>query len=124
MRLWTHGMVTLNTALFIPLLLTVLSSSIWNQALAILKAANQHLTAALYLVLTNAAAVALTFEILMLSRHLAFAGMVLLGADLTFSLIVLQNCARQFGFRVLDVFAQALNPLPLYALIGRRRSLA
>ena len=124
LKLWTHGAVSLNFFLFVPLLLTVLSSAIWNQALAMLKATNQHLTAAVWFATSTGSAVLIALISLHFTHFIGFAGAALLVTDSAFCLFVLHACSEHFGFSIVSGMREALNPRPLLVILRRRIRLA
>lgn len=122
LELWTHGRVAMHGALFAWLLASAVASVLWYGSLSVLKAANQHLHAAMVYVMASAAAIGLAAALLSQTNNLAYAGAALLVMDAAMTAYTLAAAGTLLGMRPLTSLAQAANPLPfLENLRGRVR---
>jgi O-antigen/teichoic acid export membrane protein len=80
--LWTSHRVQFNAALFDWLLLSSICVVTWHGALSLLQAANRHLRAAMWFVLSSGLGLILAYLFMRLTAELAWAGMALVLADL------------------------------------------
>ncbi len=94
LEMWTHGRVVMNTALFHWLLLSAVASVLWHGAITALKAANLHIRASVWFVVSAALTVPLAYALLHWSGHLADAGLALLMLDTLMASYVLRAAWR------------------------------
>jgi len=120
LKLWTHGRVNMDPALFHWLLASALASALWYGSLTLLKAANRHLQAALVYAGSASAALALAALMLKVTSNLASAGMSLLVMDAMMAGYTLRAASRLCGSSGLTSLYSALNPAPLLKLVTAR----
>lgn len=122
LALWTHGKVAMDPMLFVWLLCSAVAGLLWYSALIVLKANNQHMSAASLYVLSAGGAVAVAGLLLEMTGHLANAGLALLLMDAAMVLYTLQAACRQLNIP-LSAVLQAANPCPLLSLLlGKYRT--
>ena len=114
---WTHGKVVMDAALFHWLLFTSAASVLSQSGLALLKASNRHLRAALLFVATAGSAVALSWLLLHLTDRLAFVGPCLFAMDLILAAFALRTASALCDVGLIKSLIQALDPLPLIRLV-------
>jgi O-antigen/teichoic acid export membrane protein len=120
LRIWTHGKVPMNSALFGWLLLIAVTSVFWFTALTMLKAANRHIRATLLYCLVSGLAVAAGAVAIAMTKHLADVGIALLAADIVMAIYSVRAASQLIGVPAGDYLVQSLNPLPLFAVFVRR----
>lgn len=96
-RVWTHGKVLMDTALFNWLLVSALVSVMWFGGLNLLKAGNHHLRAAFWYVFASLAAVLLAAWLLRNTGRLPFAGLALVVMDGLMMIYVFRSAAAFIG---------------------------
>lgn len=121
LRVWTHGKVGMDLALFHWLLASAVASAMWYGSLTLLKAANRHLRAAVIYAASAGAALALAAAFIKATGDLADAGMSLLVMDAIMALYTLHAASRLFGSSGLTSLYSALNPAPLLKLVTTGR---
>jgi O-antigen/teichoic acid export membrane protein len=114
---WTSGNVNMDLALFNWLLLTAIASVLWQNGLTLLRAANRHLRAALFSVVTASFGVTLSWLLLYVTHNLAYAGACVFVMDLIFAAFAVRAAAAFCGVRPISSVLQALDPLPLIRLL-------
>ncbi len=110
LTLWTHGAVRPDPVLFDFLLATVLSQTLWNGALAMLKACNKHMRAAAGQLVAAFAALLLALALLGLTKNIAMAGIAVFLADAGFLVFVARQARRVFGLNMLVIAMSAFDP--------------
>jgi O-antigen/teichoic acid export membrane protein len=120
LELWTQGKVAMNDALFVWLLASAVATALWNSPLAVLRAANRHLRAAVVFLLAATAAVGAAWLLLRSTGDLSYAGMALLLMDGLMAFYVLFAAARLVGVDRRRAMLSALNPLPIVRFLIRR----
>jgi O-antigen/teichoic acid export membrane protein len=113
-RVWTHGQVPMNRALFIWLLLAAAISAFWHVSLTVIQAMNLHLRAAIYDVLGGIIVVALSWVLIHITGGIAGAGLALLIGDGLFAMYVFVAAARLTQTPVGATIVYMLNPVALY----------
>lgn len=113
-RLWTHGSVQMNHALFALLLLSAVASVLWYGSLIVLKAANAHLQASVLFVATSAAAVAVSAVLLWSTGQVAMAGLTLLFMDAAMVGYTLRRVAMLLNVDAAKTVLQAADPTALF----------
>jgi O-antigen/teichoic acid export membrane protein len=113
LRVWTHGKVAMSWPLFVWLLSSAVAGVLWNSSLIVLKAANRHLRAATVLVFTSVAVVGVTGLLLLKTRDLTNAGLVLLCLDVVMTLYTQYAASRLLAVNPLTSLIRAVNPCPL-----------
>lgn len=108
--IWTSGNVTMDYPLFSWLVCGVVVGTFWNSSLIALKAANQHLRAAIYFMVAAGLAVALAGGMLAITGRLADAGLVLLLMELSMTAYVVPAAGRLSGNGWRPLIKQVLNP--------------
>lgn len=116
LEVWTHGKVSMDSALFHWLLISAVASGLWYGSLTLLKAANRHLHAAVVFAAAAAAAVLLAAFLLGITGNLADAGFSLLLMDAIVAAYALRAAARLCGSSAVNGLLSALNPIPLLRL--------
>jgi len=119
LAVWTHGKVIMDVTLFHWLLATALASVLWNGSVTLLKAANQHLRAAVWYVVTSAAAVGLAAVLLHVTANLAYAGVALLLMDLSMAVYAVYTADALTGIGIGTMLRRVASPLPLVGLLVR-----
>jgi len=117
LRLWTHGNVDMNSALFHWLIASAAASVLWYGSLILLKAANRHLRAAVVYAVSAGTALALAALLLKATGSLASAGASLLVMDAAMATYTLRAAGRLCSSSVLNSLYPALNPAPLLRLL-------
>jgi O-antigen/teichoic acid export membrane protein len=120
LKVWTHGRVTMDLALFHWLLASAVASALWYGSLTLLKAANRHLRAATIYAASAGVALALAAALLNTTGKLAGAGMSLLIMDAVMAAYALRSASHLCGSSVLMSMYSALNPAPLLKLVTAR----
>jgi len=113
LRRWTHGTVALNPVLFGLLLATVLSQTLWNGALSMLKACNRHLNAAAGQLVAAAFALVLALLLLSVFKSTSAAGIAIFLADLGFLGYSIIEVRRVLGIDMVSTLIAALDPRSL-----------
>ena len=114
--IWTHGVVEMNSVLFTWLLISAVFGGLWYGALNVLKAANRHLRAASFFVLSSVVTVAAASVLLSSTGYLANAGLVLLLMDVTMIVYTIPAACRHIAMQPAECFKQAVDPRPLVKL--------
>lgn len=116
--IWTRGRVLMNEPLFIWLLVSAIASVLWYGALALLRAANVHIRAALLYCGTTAAVVLLAGVLTTATRSVTYAGVALVIVDVVMVAFLMSGACSLLGSSVSMIVAQMVNPLPM---LGFRR---
>jgi O-antigen/teichoic acid export membrane protein len=124
LRHWTHNAVPMNGVLFVWLLGSAVASVLWYGALVLLRAANGHLRASAVYVVASGVALVVAAILLTLTGKLACAGMALLVMDFAMAIYALGAASRLLGVSPVPYLADAINPLPLLALVISKPSTA
>jgi O-antigen/teichoic acid export membrane protein len=114
---WTHGAVTMVPWLFAWLILSAVTSVLWYSALTVLKAANQHIRAAIIFVIAAAAAVGTGAMLLTWTSNIANAGLALVLMDAVMALYTLHAAAQFVSMKPASCLWQAANVRPLLARV-------
>jgi O-antigen/teichoic acid export membrane protein len=123
LEVWTQGKVPMNDALFGWLLASAVATTLWDSPLAVLRAANRHLRAAVVFVLAATATVGAAWLLLRMTGDLSYAGMALLLMDGLMALYVLSAAARLAGVDWHKSLLSAMNPFPIARFLSRRMGL-
>jgi len=116
---WTNGKVTIDPILFTWLLVSSTASVLWRGGLAILKAANKHLNAALLFAINSAAIVGLGFFLMSWTRDISNAGLALLFMDIMMTIFTLRSASHLIGIQARSILF-ALNPLLAFRLVCKK----
>jgi O-antigen/teichoic acid export membrane protein len=121
---WTHGHVTMNTALFNWLLATSVSGALWYSSLTVLKGANLHLRAIYVYAVTAALAVVIAYVTMVKTGWIEMAGATLLLIDGAMVAYTLQAAGRICGTTTWRLLLHVMNPLPLLLQYKKRADAA
>jgi len=110
LRFWTHGRIKMNTALFVCFLLISLSQMMWNGALSMLRALNQHVAVAGFQALTSMLSLTLSFILLQNTHALSLAGFSLLLGDLLFMQFVVREACQKTDISLKMLVALTVDP--------------
>ncbi len=119
LRYWTHGAVRADPVLLGFLLATVLSQTLWNGAVSMLKACNRHLRAAMGQLVSAAAALLLAVALLRSWQGIDAAGAAVLVADTGFLVFVCAQVRIVLDINVAAIVTNALYPRCLRAILRR-----
>jgi O-antigen/teichoic acid export membrane protein len=120
LAVWTHGKVPFDPELFAWLLLSAVASVLWYGALTVLKAANEHLNAALLYMALSLIAAGLAALLLRYTGEVASAGLPLLLMDVVMTWYTLNAASLLLGMRVTESLREAANPRPLLLLLRNK----
>ncbi len=120
LKVWTHGRVQMDVALFRWLLASAVASALWYGSLTLLKAANRHVRAAVIYAVASGAALALAAALLKTTSYLAAAGMSLLLMDTVMAGYTLRAASSLCGNSGLASLNSALSLDPLLKLVKAR----
>jgi O-antigen/teichoic acid export membrane protein len=107
---WTHGNAPLNPVLFGLLLATVLSQTLWNGALSMLKACNKHMNAAAGQLVAALFTVLLALALLSVFKTISAAGFAIFVADIAFLSFSVIQVRRVLGIDMVGAVAGAFDP--------------
>jgi len=110
LAIWTHGKVAMNSLLFGWLLASAVAGIIWYGGLTALKAANKHLKAASFYLVSSAATVALGVILMTWSGNVAEAGLALLLMDATMTACTFRAASQLTGTHTLQNLMESINP--------------
>jgi O-antigen/teichoic acid export membrane protein len=120
LRFWTNGKVAMDPQVFRWLLASAVASVLWWGSVTFLKAANQHLKAAVVYATSAGAALVLAAVMLNSTGNLAMAGMSLLVMDAAMAVYALRAAGRLGGNSPINSVLSAFNPLPLLRLLDTK----
>ena len=121
LRAWTGGRVPMNFGLFGLLLASGVATVLWYVSFVVLRSANGHLRIAIAYVLISGSSLVLAGVLLAFSRELLYVGIALLLMNLLMAVVALTAASRLLHIRLGKGLLEALNPLPLIAIVLRRR---
>jgi O-antigen/teichoic acid export membrane protein len=121
LALWTHGRVAMDYPLFCWLLATVVSQTMWNGSLALLRGRNEHMSATLFQVATTLCAMGLSAASLAMFHRLWTVGLALFMMDIVFLGFVLRQIHVRYGIRLKQLVYSTLDPGPILMILTSRK---
>jgi O-antigen/teichoic acid export membrane protein len=112
---WTHGTVAMDSRLFCWLLASAVAGTFWYGSLIVLKAANRHLGAAIFSLITAGLTLILAYGMLTHSGRLSEAGFALMLMDASVAVYVIPIACRLSGEGWQQFLRQLFNACPIEA---------
>jgi len=117
---WTQGRVAMDATLFGWLLASAVASVLWYSGLNVLKAANRHLRAAFWYVLSSLAAIMLGALLIHWTGNLANAGLALVIMDTLMASYLLVLASRMVDISIPELLIKLVDPRPVFLYFLRR----
>lgn len=118
-KAWTSGKVPMNETLFLWLLATVMSQTLWNGSLSALRALNRHTTAAGFQFITSAIGVILSIVFLKETRSVSYAGFSLFVSDIILMQFITRRACSSINISLPHLLRFTLDPRPLFGFVSR-----